>query len=138
MTDDKKKPRKTPTKAELNKVVSRDERLRVSIKDDLQDDLQQMGGRFQKRIEFILEQQSQFVSNQEKAEERLTRLEKIVANSYVDMRDRYNALVDAQLKTDAKLAALADAQEQTNEALKNLIAIADRYFSEGRNEGSES
>jgi len=63
---------------------------------------------------------------QVEAEKRMTRLESVVANSYVDMRDRYNALVDAQVKSEEKIAQLADAQ-------RNLTALVDRYFSEGRN-----
>ncbi len=64
--------------------------------------------------------------SQAAAEKRMTRLESVVANSYVDTRDRYNALVDAQVKSEEKIAALAEAQ-------RNLTAVVDRYFSEGRN-----
>ena len=36
------------------------------------------------------------------------------------MRDRYNALVDAQLKSEAKIAAVAEAQLHLTEAQQNL------------------
>ena len=83
----------------------------------------------QKRVDFIVEQQAQFVLNLEKADERLTRLENIVANAYVDMRDRYNALVDAQLKTEEKLGALADAQHRTEDRLNIFIEVVERHIS---------
>lgn len=94
----------------------------------------------QKQIEFLFEHQARLAVSQEKADERLTRLEKIVANAYVDMRDRYNALVDAQLKSEEKIAAVAEAQlrlteaqqsltegqQHTDERLNALINIVDR------------
>ncbi|MGZ8848354.1 MAG: hypothetical protein ACXW3C_17975 [Pyrinomonadaceae bacterium] len=83
---------------------------------------------FQKQLDFIVEQQAQFVVNQEKAGERLTRLENIVANAYVDMRDRYNALVDAQLKSEEKLSALAEAQHRTEERLNVFIDVVERQI----------
>ncbi|MDQ3684733.1 MAG: hypothetical protein M3430_03920 [Acidobacteriota bacterium] len=86
----------------------------------------------QRQMDFIVEQQAQFTTDiqqltelQVEAEKRMTRLESVVANSYVDMRDRFNALVDAQIKSEEKISALADAQ-------RNLTAVVDRYFNEGR------
>ena len=86
----------------------------------------------QRQIDFIVGQQAQFTTDiqqlkelQIEAEKRMTRLESVVANSYVDMRDRFNALVDAQIKSEEKISALADAQ-------RNLTAVVDRYFNEGR------
>ena len=75
----------------------------------------------QKQMEFIVEHQARLAVNQERADERLTRLEKIVANAYVDMRDRYNALVDAQLKSETKIAAVAEAQLRLTEAQQSLM-----------------
>lgn len=90
----------------------------------------------QKQFDFIVEQQARLVMNQEKADERLTRLENIVANAYVDMRDRVNALVDAQLKSEEKIATLADAQTHltqaqvaTEERLNVLITVVERHIS---------
>ncbi len=86
----------------------------------------------QRQMDFIVGQQAQFTTDiqqltelQIEAEKRMTRLESVVANSYVDMRDRFNALVDAQIKSEEKISALADAQ-------RNLTAVVDRYFNEGR------
>ena len=75
----------------------------------------------QKQMEFIVEHQARLAVNHERADERLTRLEKIVANAYVDMRDRYNALVDAQLKSETKIAAVAEAQLRLTEAQQSLM-----------------
>lgn len=87
----------------------------------------------QRQMDFILEQRAQFLADIQRlqeshaeADKRMTRLEQVVANSYVDSRDRYNALVDAQVKSEEKIAKLAEAQA-------NLTAVVDRYFSEGRN-----
>ena len=83
----------------------------------------------QKQLDFIVGQQAQLVLNFEKADERLTRLENIVANAYVDMRDRYNALVDAQLKTEEKIGNLAEAQQRTEERLNVFIEVVERHIS---------
>jgi hypothetical protein len=90
-----------------------------------------------KHLDFIVEQQAQFVVNHEKADERLTRLENIVANAYVDMRDRYNALVDAQLKSEGKIAALAEAQLHTEGRLNTLIDVVDRHVTNHDNGGRQ-
>jgi phage-related minor tail protein len=89
----------------------------------------------QKQIDFIVEQQAQFVLNLEKADERLTRSENIVANGYVDMRDRYNALVDAQLKTEERLGRLAEAQERTEDRLNVFIDVVERHISSHNGNG---
>ena len=36
-------------------------------------------------------------------------------------------------EVNAKINALADSQIRTEENLRNLVAVVDRYFSEGRN-----
>ena len=94
----------------------------------------------QKQMDFLVEHQARFAANQEKADERLTRLENIVANSYVDMRDRYNTLVGAQLKSEEKIAAVAEAQRRaaeaqanTDERLNTLINAVERHISDQAN-----
>jgi chaperonin cofactor prefoldin len=74
----------------------------------------------QKRFEFITEHLAALTINQERADERLTRLENIVANAYVDMRDRNNALVDAQLKTENAVKVLAESQARLAESQAHL------------------
>lgn len=88
---------------------------------------------FEKKMGFIIEQQAQLVVNQEKADERLTRLENLVvrfAQATVercnDLDEKFAALVDAQMRTEESI-------KKTEEAIRNLTAVVDRYFSEGRN-----
>ncbi len=92
---------------------------------------------FRKKMEFIVEQQAQLVINQEKADERMTRLENLVGRlatasleRFENIEGKVEALVDSQVR-------LTDAQSRTDESLRNLIAVVDRYFSEGRNGKSE-
>jgi CHASE3 domain sensor protein len=100
---------------------------------------------FEKKMEFIIERQAQFVVNQEKADERLTRLETLVARFAQVTLDRFEATDKRLDNVDVKIAALVDVQMQTEESIKrteeslrNLIAVVDRYFSEGRNVGPEA
>src|SRR5215210_4004312 len=92
----------------------------------------------EKKMEFIVEQQAQLVINQEKADGRMTRLENLVGRlatasleRFENIEEKVEALVDSQVR-------LTDAQSRTDESLRNLIAVVDRYFSEGRNGKSES
>lgn len=85
-------------------------------------------------MKFIIEQQAQLVINQQKAEERTSRLENILVRSHQNNETRFeniesklDALADAQIR-------LTDAQTRTDDSLRNLIAIVDRYFSNGRDE----
>jgi hypothetical protein len=87
----------------------------------------------QKKMEFIIEQQAQLVVNQEKADERITRLENIVVSMYESTETKFNALVDAQLRTESKLSELTEAQIRTDARLDAFITVVERYISEGRN-----
>ncbi|MDX6695980.1 MAG: hypothetical protein QOF02_3583 [Blastocatellia bacterium] len=93
---------------------------------------------FEKKMEFIIEQQAQLAVNHEKAQERLTRLETLVARFAQATVDRFEATDKRIDNTDEKIAALVNAQMQTEESLRNLIAVVDRYFSEGRNGKTEA
>jgi ElaB/YqjD/DUF883 family membrane-anchored ribosome-binding protein len=86
-----------------------------------------------KRIEFIIQQQARLVTNQEKADERMTRLENIVGRLATASLERFENLEDKVTALDESQVRLTDAQTRTEENLNNLIAVADRYFSEGRN-----
>ena len=81
---------------------------------------------FEKRMEFILEQQAQFSADiqqlrevQAQTESVLARLANVTLEGFNDVNAKINALVDSQIRTD--------------ENLRNLIAVVDRYLSEGRN-----
>jgi flagellar basal body rod protein FlgG len=94
----------------------------------------------EKRMEFILEQQAQFAANIQAHDERFAQLETIVnrlaavtLEGFKDVNAKINALVDSHIRlTEAQARAEAN-QARTDEALRNLIAVVDRYFSERRN-----
>ena len=85
------------------------------------------------RIAFIIEQQAQFASDiqqlrevqselqatQVQTEQVVARLAHVTLEGFMDVNTKINSLVDSQIRTD--------------ESLRNLIAVVDRYFSEGRN-----
>ncbi len=80
----------------------------------------------ERRIIFIIEQQAQFASDIQQLREVQAQTEQIVARlasatleGFKDVNVKINALVDSQIRTD--------------ENLRNLVAVVDRYFTEGRN-----
>ena len=79
-----------------------------------------------RRIAFIIEQQAQFASDiqqlrevQVQTEHVVARLASVTLEGFKDVNAKINALVDSQMRTDQNL--------------RNLVAVVDRYFSEGRN-----
>ena len=107
-----------------------------------------------RRISFIIEQQTQFASDiqqlrevQVQTEQVVARLANVTLEGFKDVNAKINALVDSQIRTDERLQK-TDEQlrktdehlrktdenvRKTDESLRNLIANVDRYFSEGRN-----
>lgn len=95
---------------------------------------------FERKIAFIVEQQAQFASDIQQLREAQAQTEQVVAQTgeivgrlanatlegFRDVDAKINALVDSQIRTDQNLS-------RTDENLRNLIAVVDRYFSEGRN-----
>lgn len=88
---------------------------------------------FEKRAEFIVEQQAQFAAQIGQLEDLVARLAKATLDRFEatdergdDVDERISALVDAQIRTDENV-------KQTNENLRNLIAVVDRYFSGNQN-----
>ena len=103
----------------------------------------------QRTMEFILNQQAQFVASQQKADERFARLEDIVSKLAAATLSRFES-TDARVsalseEVDAKFAALIDSQmrteesiKKTDEAVRNLTVVVDRYFRERNGQkGSE-
>jgi len=88
---------------------------------------------FEKRIEFILDQQAQFTSDIQQLREVQTQTEQIVGRLATITLEGFKAVnVKIEALVDSHIG-LTEAQARTDENLRNLIAVADRYFSEGRN-----
>jgi predicted transcriptional regulator len=92
---------------------------------------------FHKKAEFIVEQQAQFAS-------KIGQLEDIVARLAKATLDRFEVSDERIDEIDKRIAALINSQIQTeenvkktDEHLRNLIAVVDRYLQEGRNGGAK-
>ena len=93
---------------------------------------------FQKKAEFIVEQQAQFATQIGQLEDIVVRLAQPTLDRFegTDKRvdnidERISALVNSQIHTEESL-------KKTDENLRNLISVVDRYFSDGRNGKSEN
>jgi hypothetical protein len=102
---------------------------------------------YEKRMEFIVEQQAQFSIDIQQLRESqaelqaaqvrteqvvvqtgeiVARLANVTLEGFKDVNAKIDALVDSQIRTDEKINALTD-------NVQNLTAIVNRYFTEGRN-----
>lgn len=100
---------------------------------------------FEKRMEFIIEQQAQFAVDMQQLQEAQAQTDQVVNRlavvmlegfkdvnaKFMDVNTKIDALVDSHIR-------LAESQALTDEKLRNLIAVVDRYFSEGRNGRAEN
>ena len=103
----------------------------------------------QKTMQFILEQRAQFAADLQKAQESQAETNQIVNRLAAATLTRFESTdtrISALLEdVDAKCAALIDSQmrteesmKKTDEAVRNLTAIVDRYFRERNGQkGSE-
>jgi uncharacterized protein YoxC len=97
----------------------------------------------EKAMQFVLEQQTQFVANQQQMSERVSRLETNMEFIVQAQADTSQALVQlaqeqarmAQTQTHMNevVAALYEAQRHTEEKLDAFIGVLERYISEDRN-----
>jgi len=62
----------------------------------------------------------------------VTRLARVTHAGFTDVNAKINALVDAQIRTEQNLMRTDKNVASTDESLKNLITVVDRYLS-GRN-----
>lgn len=98
----------------------------------------------QSKMDFIVEQQAQFVSDMQVLRESQAQTDQVVARlayatleGFKDVNVKIDALVDAQIRNEekaaladerlnAKIAALTEAQARTDESLRNLIETQDQ------------
>jgi hypothetical protein len=103
---------------------------------------------FEKKMEFIIEQQAQSVAQIGRLEELVVRFASAVSQRFEDSEERTErrfadldekiaALVDSQIRLTEAQSRTEESLKMTDEKLRNLIAVVDRYFSEGRNGKSE-
>jgi hypothetical protein len=88
---------------------------------------------FERKMSFIVEQQAQFAADIQQMRELQAQTEGVVGRlahatleGFRDVNAKIDSLVDSQIR-------LTEAQTLTDGNLRNLIAVVDRYFSEGRN-----
>ena len=88
---------------------------------------------FERKMSFIVEQQAQFAADMQQMRELQAQTENVVGRlahatleGFRDVNVKIDSLVDSQIR-------LTEAQTLTDGNLRNLIAVVDRYFSEGRN-----
>lgn len=97
----------------------------------------------QRKMDFIIEQQAQFVTNFLRLEESIQRLEGVQTKAEERMSNMETAFVGlfnivsetakAQKELTKRVDDLAAAQAYTDERLSALINTLERYISEGRN-----
>ena len=98
--------------------------------------------RFEKKMEFLLEQQAKFTANMQKVDERVSKVEDLMGRlafittaGFKKLIEKVSAVIDAQIRTEenvssiaVKVAELAEAQAHTDQRLNVIIDI----ISEGR------
>lgn len=111
--------------------------------------------KLQKRVEFIIEQQAQFAANQQRVEERVTKVEDLLGRLIVvttagfkELTEKVSVVIDAQIRTEENVSGLAEkvaglarrmtelavSQEHTDQRLNAMIDI----IHEGRNGQSQN
>ena len=86
-----------------------------------------------RRIAFIIEQQAQFTSNIQQLREAQSELQATQVQTDQVVARLAHVTLEGFKDVNAKINSLVDSQIRTDENLRNLIAVVDRYFSEGRN-----
>src|SRR2546426_11725367 len=102
---------------------------------------------FERKMAFIVEQQAQFATDiqqlgevqgqlqatQAQTENVVARLANATLEGFKDVNAKIDALVDAQIRLNESQSRTDENVSRTDGNLRNLIAVVDRYFSEGRN-----
>lgn len=94
---------------------------------------------FERRMEFIIEQQAQFASDMQQLREAQAHTEQVLSQTVEAMAQSSDVVLRLAQGTferfedvDAKISVLVDSQIRTDATLQSLIAVVDRYFSGGR------
>jgi two-component sensor histidine kinase len=99
-------------------------------------------GQFERRVEFIIEQQAQFVSDMQQLRQSQAQTDSVVARLAHATLEGFKDTIEGFKDTNAKIEALVDAHirladsqdrtdeemRKTDEKLRNLLAVVDRYF----------
>ena len=91
-----------------------------------------MNDEMQRTMQFILEQQAQFTVNQQKAEERVTKIEE----NLVELTQAQTSLARAQTHINGVVAAMLETHKHTEEKLEAFIGVLERYISLRQNGGA--
>jgi len=96
----------------------------------------------ERATEFLVKQQAQFSTDLQKLTQSQSNTERTVAtvvNMMSELTKTQLRMAEAQIRTETRVAELADAQKRTNETvaetndrLNSLIVVVERYFSNGR------
>lgn len=86
-----------------------------------------------RKIAFIIEQQAQFTSNIQQLREAQSELQATQVQTDQVVARLAHVTLEGFKDVNAKINSLVDSQIRTDENLRNLIVVVDRYFSEGRN-----
>lgn len=90
----------------------------------------------ERKMAFIVEQQAQFASDIQRLEESQARTDQVVAQTGEIVARLANVTHVGFTDVNAKINALVDSQMRTDENVRSLVAVIDRYFSEGRDGNS--
>lgn len=92
---------------------------------------------FERKMEFIANQQAQFAVDIQQLRKAQTRTEQTVQETQQLISRLAAATLEGFKDVNAKIDALVDSQMRTEESIRNLTAVVDRYFRErnGRAEG---
>jgi hypothetical protein len=90
---------------------------------------------FERKMSFIVEQQAQFAVDIQQLQESQVQTDKVVNRLAKATLAGFNETLASFDNINVKISALVDSQIQTDQTLRNLIAVVDRYFKEGRNGG---
>lgn len=92
-----------------------------------------MNQEIERRMAFVVEQQAQFIVDIQQLRESQARTDQVVAQTGEIVARLANGTLEGFKDVNAKINVLVDSQIRTDEKLQNLIAVVDRYFSEGGN-----